>query len=128
MSVSKMIRVGSLGAGAAGETCVGMRRAAIRERRVAVGKNPKPEIRNPKEIRSPKSEKATNALKPIFRVSDFGLPSDFGFRISDFITAHFRSGNANATYASPLAVPILPPPHAITMYCRPRIMYVEGVA
>ena len=28
-------------------------------------------------------------------------------------------GKANATYASPLFVPILPPPQAMTRYCRP---------
>ncbi len=32
-------------------------------------------------------------------------------------TAYF--GSANATYASPLFVPILPPPQAMTTYCRP---------
>src|SRR5262247_1793519 len=46
----------------------------------------KSEIRNPKEIRSLKSEKAArtelcSAFR--FRASDFGLLSDFGFRISD---------------------------------------------
>jgi len=44
-------------------------------------KNPKSEIRNPKEIRSPKSEGTGRRLS--IRVSDFGLLSDFGFRISD---------------------------------------------
>ena len=44
--------------------------------------NPKSEIRNPKEARSPKSEKAAD--RTIFRYSDFGFLSDFGIRISDF--------------------------------------------
>ena len=55
------------------------------------GGNPKPEGRNPKEIRRPKSEGRNGgewqkpaAPDPV-RVSDFGLPSGLGFRISDFI-------------------------------------------
>jgi len=69
--------------------------------------NPKPEIRNPKEIRSPKSEKAgisgalvgsvnTSGPSPGLRPPSPNLmgrgqgegpsgASDFGFRISDFI-------------------------------------------
>jgi hypothetical protein len=52
--------------------------------------NPKSEYRNPKEIRIPKSEirKDGEWQKPAapdpVRVSDFGLPSAFGFRIPDF--------------------------------------------
>jgi hypothetical protein len=45
-------------------------------------RNPKSEIRNPKEIRSPKPECVPGGAK--VRISDFGLLSDFGFRISDF--------------------------------------------
>ena len=53
--------------------------------------SPKSEIRNPKEIRRPKSESATvrssvSAQSKSFRTSDFVLPSDFGFRFSDFTT------------------------------------------
>jgi len=49
--------------------------------------NPKSEIRNPKEIRRPKSESYTTPLSVIvfgLRISDFELLSDFGLRISDF--------------------------------------------
>src|SRR5436190_8310396 len=48
--------------------------------------NPKSEIRNPKESRNPKSEKAMRVLKAPFRISVFGFLSDFGIRISDFRT------------------------------------------
>src|SRR6266581_1041948 len=44
--------------------------------------SPKSEIRNPKEARSPKSEKPSRR-SPIWR-SDFGFLSGFGFRASDF--------------------------------------------
>src|SRR5437870_1808382 len=44
--------------------------------------SPKSEIRNPKEARSPKSEKPLRR-SPIWR-SDFGFLSGFGFRASDF--------------------------------------------
>ena len=47
-------------------------------------RNPKSEIRNPKEIRSPKSEPF--AIGTVLRPSAFELLSDFGFRISDFKT------------------------------------------
>ena len=46
----------------------------------AINGNPKPEIRSPKEARNSKSESESGNS----RVSDFGFPSDFGFRISDF--------------------------------------------
>jgi hypothetical protein len=51
----------------------------------ALGLNPKPETRNPKEIRNPKSEKLPRIVE--CSVSDFGFSSflrisDFGFRIS----------------------------------------------
>ena len=44
--------------------------------------NPKSEVRNPKEVRSPK----TKAFDQQFQGgnSGFGFPSDFGFRHSDF--------------------------------------------
>jgi len=45
-------------------------------------RNPKSEIRSPKEIRMAKSEMYAGTR--IIRASDFGLLSDFGFRISDF--------------------------------------------
>src|ERR1017187_7571801 len=61
------------------------------------GRNPRPEIRDPKEIRIPKTESRTSIRRlesePDYRVrtltfgfrpSDFGLPSALGFRISDF--------------------------------------------
>jgi hypothetical protein len=57
---------------------------------VSLGANPKPEGRNPKEIRNPKTESVaaleTNCLTRswAFRISGFGLLSAFGFRISDF--------------------------------------------
>jgi len=44
--------------------------------------NPKSEIRNPKEIRSPKREMRRYAH--VIRISTFGFLSDFGIRISDF--------------------------------------------
>jgi serine/threonine protein kinase len=43
--------------------------------------NPKPEIRNPKETRNSNAEPAAES-KPL-RISSFGFPSNFGFRISD---------------------------------------------
>src|SRR5882762_1113424 len=62
-------------------------------------RNPKAEIRRPKEIRNPKSEKPLASLLPGrvigtscglarwpflgLRISGFGLLSDFGLRISD---------------------------------------------
>src|SRR5438445_8268131 len=45
---------------------------------------PKPETRNPNEIRNPKSESVTSR-EPV-RASDFELPSDFGIRNSDLYT------------------------------------------
>jgi len=45
------------------------------------GGNPKSEIRNPKEFRSPKNRKG----QVNFRNSRFGFASDFGFRRSDFL-------------------------------------------
>ena len=47
------------------------------------GENPKPEIRNPKEIRSPKSE-WDRRLGFGIRNSDFFRASDFGFRIWNY--------------------------------------------
>ena len=58
----------------------------------ARSRNPKSEIRNPKEARSPKLETATACFTTCFveptpprevRISDFGFLSDFGFRVSD---------------------------------------------
>jgi len=58
---------------------------------MAMGKirNPKSEIRKKAEARSPnvafaRLEVSGLRLALAFRISDFGLPSDFGFRISDF--------------------------------------------
>ena len=74
-----------------------------RGRRRAVG-NPKSEIRNPKQIRRPKSE--TAARPEAVRVSDFGLPSDFEFRTSDlkWLTLHNAAANnlKNLTVHFPL--------------------------
>jgi hypothetical protein len=44
-------------------------------------RNPKPEIRKKFEARNP--EKKAGAVDLLFRPSDFGLLSDFGFQISD---------------------------------------------
>src|ERR1051325_5314667 len=47
--------------------------------------NPKPEIRRPKEGRSAKSEiRKQAASRRALRISDFGLLSAFGSRVSDF--------------------------------------------
>src|SRR5260221_8037741 len=54
--------------------------------------NPKPEGRNPKETRNPKFESRRQRAAPStrdgiyfgFRISDFGLLSVFGFRVSGF--------------------------------------------
>src|SRR6476469_4557983 len=56
--------------------------------------NPKPEIRNPKEIRRPKSELLSSGavFRFEFRISGFVRISDFGFRISFihlFVPMHF---------------------------------------
>jgi len=59
-------------------------------------RNPKSEIRNPKEARNPKAEfeqqccaehmeiSTVENSEALFWVSDFGLRISFGFRISDF--------------------------------------------
>jgi len=49
--------------------------------------NLKFEIQDSKEIQSPKSERSNSAGFGV-RHSDFGLPSDFDFWISDFTHAH----------------------------------------
>jgi hypothetical protein len=52
--------------------------------------NPKSETRDPKENRNPKLENIANGgsqppiARRLYRISDFGLPSVFGFRYSDF--------------------------------------------
>jgi hypothetical protein len=43
---------------------------------------PKAEIRNPKKIRKPKSERSA---KTVFRICGFGLLSALGFRISALV-------------------------------------------
>src|SRR3989441_10566191 len=48
--------------------------------------NPKPEIRNPKQIRSPNAE--TPTAEQEVRASNFGLPSDFGIRHSSLYSPH----------------------------------------
>ena len=45
----------------------------------------KSETRNPKSERRPKSEIRKGFAAATLRISDFGLLSDFGFRVSDFI-------------------------------------------
>ena len=49
-------------------------------------RNPKPEIRNKSEIQNPngQNEPATRVL--VIRILDFGFVSNFGFRISDFVS------------------------------------------
>jgi len=51
-------------------------------------RNPKSEIRNPKEIRNPNAEMGSSIgcsqRTELIRISSFGLPSVLGFRISDF--------------------------------------------
>src|SRR6185503_6721214 len=51
---------------------------------------PNTEGRSPKVIRRPKCEEATSHRSLKIRTSKFGIPSDFGFRISDF-TASFSN-------------------------------------
>src|ERR1051325_2586759 len=54
----------------------------------AAGKTPKAEIRNPKEVRSPKCQEASlHAL-----LLDFGIRASFGFRFSDFRFSNGRPG------------------------------------
>jgi len=64
----------------------------------------KSEIRKPKEIRSPKSEKHTDAAG--LRESDWGLPSELGIRNSDlkWLTLHNAAANnlKNLTVRFPL--------------------------
>ncbi len=47
---------------------------------------PAADLRSPKEIRKRKSESGRSAVS-LFRATDFGPVSDFGFRLSDFLTA-----------------------------------------
>src|SRR6266404_5397697 len=51
--------------------------------------NPKPEGRNPKEVRRPKPESEERRTRGLFgfRISTFFRPSDFGLRVS--IASHF---------------------------------------
>jgi excinuclease ABC subunit A len=59
------------------------RRIEIPQRRpVPSSEDPKSEIRNPNQIRSSKPEERPSDTA--FRDSELGLPSDFGFRTSDF--------------------------------------------
>jgi hypothetical protein len=48
--------------------------------------NPKPETRDPKEIRNSNAESQT--VNPSVRTSELGLLSDLGSRISDFYSPH----------------------------------------
>jgi len=51
--------------------------------------NPKSEIRNPKEIRSTKFQSSAEADREDrnIRISNFDIPSDFGFRVSDLASS-----------------------------------------
>src|SRR5437016_965195 len=49
-------------------------------------------------------------------------------QIPRFARDDSQRGNAKATYVPPLGAPFLPPPQAMTTYCRPFTMYVDGVA
>jgi tetratricopeptide (TPR) repeat protein len=51
----------------------------------------KSEIRNPKPERGPKSEARTGADAKGFRISGLGLPSDFGFRVSDLLSSAYAA-------------------------------------
>jgi hypothetical protein len=51
------------------------------------GSNPKSEARNTKQIQRPKFKTAGAAIFGALEPSDFGLVSDFGFRISCFCAA-----------------------------------------
>jgi hypothetical protein len=63
-------------------------------------RNPKSE--RPKEIRKPKPAMPTSITKPkALRISDFGFPSDFGFRISDFDSLSSRYNLAAQVPAPP---------------------------
>src|ERR1043165_3209448 len=77
-------------------------------------RNPKSEIRKKSEHRIPKSFFATapcRAFGP--RLSGFGLLSDFGFRISDFIMAlNHRPACSRAAYNPGLALRTSLPPKA----------------
>jgi hypothetical protein len=63
------------------------------------GRNPKPEIRNPNEIRTPKSE----ARIRDFRNSDLGFRTSFGFLVSDFFSAAQFPATAPSTSTRPAA-------------------------
>jgi len=56
-----------------------------KDRSLIHDKRPKPECRNPKEIRNPKLEsERPGARTGVVRISGFELLSVFGIRISDF--------------------------------------------
>ena len=61
--------------------------AALRELGTALGDLAKPEGRKPKPERSPKPEARRGIEDASLRTSELGLPSDFGFRSSDFTAA-----------------------------------------
>ncbi len=85
--------------------------------------NPKSEGRNPKEIRKPRAERNwwrwAGCVPELFRVRilDFGLPSDLGFRASDF--RHSNSHPPCSNTVLQLA-PVPPPPR------RPRARLDNG--
>src|SRR6266545_3134463 len=64
------------------------RRAPKNKNEDQAERNPKAEIRNPKEGRNPKSERGSEMPKArVLRPSGFELLSDFGLRISAFFGA-----------------------------------------
>src|SRR6266576_5232730 len=77
-------------------------------------RNPKTEIRNPKETRRPNTENRTLRTERASADSDPGFRCSFGFRISDFgfeagsflllVLALFRLANANCLAVLQLAV------------------------
>jgi Flp pilus assembly protein TadD len=67
----------------------------LRRPKSDVGKNPKSEVRNPKQIQSTKSQ-ISNQKVPDIGASDLGFVSDFGFRISDLAIGSDRGASQDA--------------------------------
>ena len=65
----------------------------------------------------------------IAKQASCGYEQYFGSFHDPNLAATGSYGSANATYESPAFVASFPaPPQAITTYCRPLTMYVQGVA
>ena len=85
-------------------------------------RNPKSEIRRKSEIRNPKrlpgraaeTNSAASGGNSVFRISDFGFPSDFEFRISDFARLALAASLLTAAASAPAAAP----PFEITIASR----------